>query len=845
MDYGIRHYIREKSINDLNFDGFSDGVKAFVAKYFYQIRSYSCIESKYEQCFNICTMNKDGVDLRTHLFPLLRKYEIFYKINFSVGHIVQQDNMELRYLVPHESNFLCLKEAFPITGEADLNKFYDEFMKTNVLDFENFKLETSKSKHIAITNIKFYCYAVPSRALLNTGPPLDMGRWSDAYFVQTLQKDHHSTNYQDNLCAFRALAVFLRQLENPDFEARRITQREVYNLYREFRLEKDPSLPEHPIRFRGCYLPTLKLLCLYKKVNVVVFSSNDVTSDETEQYATPSVFQFQGAETCNVSQIIYRFQGGFEHTMYLIDYKNHCMLIKNGHVDSVLQQFSCRTCSFVTNQHWNLTRHEKSCANGQKTIYRQGVFQQRKPLHVHAKELGFEFPAGYENYPYKIIWDIETAQKPTEYVPNSSRRRFDENGIQTVYTSEHSLLSVGFMTNFQHESFQSAQCFVREGDSPEDEQRLMDKVVDYWEMIQSHAHEKLLRVFSPLLERLDAKITQEKQFEAELMSSLQIPQVEEQSEDIVEEVEEEVEEQEIRMDESPLVKLKEEILQWLQQIICIAFNGCKYDLNVVKEYLFPKLVRMCGEENISILKRGNSYNLISTPQFRFIDMRNFVPPSFSLEKFLLSFKAPECKGYFPYEAVHSVQDLNRTYCPPREAFTSRLKGFVMTEDVWKDKVQNLWDSLNMRTWRDFLMHYNLNDVLPFYIAITNYENQYPNADLFKTFVSVSGAAYYNGFKKAPPDDKFFLCNKETAKLMKKNIVGGFTSATTRHFKKDESRLRNEEHTMVGGIRTESLENGPGNIVGGVHGFDCNSMYLDKTAGMYFIMLTFFLVYLVF
>ena len=151
----------------------------------------------------------------------------------------------------------------------------------------------------------------------------------------------------------------------------------------------------------------------------------------------------------------------------------------------------------------------------------------------------------------------------------------------------------------------------------------------------------------------------------------------------------------------------------------------------------------------------------------------------------------------------------------------------------------------MRTWRDFLMHYNLNDVLPFYIAITNYENQYPNADLFKTFVSVSGAAYYNGFKKAPPDDKFFLCNKETAKLMKKNIVGGFTSATTRHFKKDESRLRNEEHTMVGGIRTESLENGPGNIVGGVHGFDCNSMYLDKTAGMYFIMLTFFLVYLVF
>ena len=155
MSFGVREYFREQSMDDLDCSGLSKDAVDFIGKNFYQIRSFSCVESKYEQCFNICTLNKYGVDIRTQLFPELRKYEVFFKINFSVGHIVQQDNNALRYLVAHGSNYLCLNEAFPICEEDDLSKFYQEFLNSNILDFENFKLETSSSKHIAITNIKF------------------------------------------------------------------------------------------------------------------------------------------------------------------------------------------------------------------------------------------------------------------------------------------------------------------------------------------------------------------------------------------------------------------------------------------------------------------------------------------------------------------------------------------------------------------------------------------------------------------------------------------------------------------------------------------------------------------
>ena len=50
--------------------------------------------------------------------------------------------------------------------------------------------------------------------------------------------------------------------------------------------------------------------------------------------------------------------------------------------------------------------------------------------------------------------------------------------------------------------------------------------------------------------------------------------------------------------------------------------------------------------------------------------------------------------------------------------------------------------------------------------------------------------------------------------MKENVVGGFSSCTTRHFEAGKSKLRTND----------------GKVVGKVHGFDCNAMYLSCTQG---------------
>ena len=416
-------------------------------------------------------------------------------------------------------------------------------------------------------------------------------------------------------------------------------------------------------------------------------------------------------------------------------------------------------CSFNTNRHTNLIRHEKTCTTVRKTVYKSGVYEPKKPLYLRARDLGFEFPTGYCSYPYLLTWDIECALEPISHPFQSE----SGDNPRTIYTNEHSLLSIAFATNFQHPSIKSSQCVIRKGDSEQDKQDLLDTVLDKWKGIQDLIHTELSDKFKPLLHDIDTEIERQRSLEEEFMFSHG---------------------QNVKLDKSPLELLKDDLLKWLKQLVCVSFNGGKYDLNVIKQYLFPKLSMMHGARNISVLKKGNTYTLISTPDFRFIDAINFLPPGHSLEEFLKAFDAGSSKQNFPYEAITCVGDLDRDYCPPKEAFTSNLKGTSMSEEKWNEEVISLWNSEGMETWRDYLIYYNLSDVVPFITGLRNFESYFKvensifhEIDLFKFCPTISSASYYLGFASAPLENKFFLCNEQITKLMKNNITGGYVGVT--------------------------------------------------------------------
>ena len=68
------------------------------------------------------------------------------------------------------------------------------------------------------------------------------------------------------------------------------------------------------------------------------------------------------------------------------------------------------------------------------------------------------------------------------------------------------------------------------------------------------------------------------------------------------------------------------------------------------------------------------------------------------------------KGFYPYEYMDSEEKFNDTKIPPREAFYSKLSGRGITEKDYKH-AGNVWNSFNMKIFKEYHELYNITDVL--------------------------------------------------------------------------------------------------------------------------------------
>ena len=68
------------------------------------------------------------------------------------------------------------------------------------------------------------------------------------------------------------------------------------------------------------------------------------------------------------------------------------------------------------------------------------------------------------------------------------------------------------------------------------------------------------------------------------------------------------------------------------------------------------------------------------------------------------------KGFYPYEYMDSEEKFNDTKLPPRKAFYSKLSGRGITKTDYKH-AWNVWNTFNMKTFKDYHELYNETDVL--------------------------------------------------------------------------------------------------------------------------------------
>jgi len=165
--------------------------------------------------------------------------------------------------------------------------------------------------------------------------------------------------------------------------------------------------------------------------------------------------------------------------------------------------------------------------------------------------------------------------------------------------------------------------------------------------------------------------------------------------------------------------------------------------------------------------------LISTPDFKFIDIQYFLAPGYSLTKFLKAYNADSQKSYFPYEYINTLDILNSDVFPPYDSFYSELRQVhVLEEESIQfnelidrgysedgalrkmgltnhplegfEKYDILSTMFYTNSWKlsDYLKYYNNLDVLPMISALENMRSYYNARSIepFKNHLSVPSIA---------------------------------------------------------------------------------------------------------
>lgn len=133
---------------------------------------------------------------------------------------------------------------------------------------------------------------------------------------------------------------------------------------------------------------------------------------------------------------------------------------------------------------------------------------------------------------------------------------------------------------------------------------------------------------------------------------------------------------------------------------------------------------------------------MSTVEFWFLDIINYLGPETSYTKWVKAYGCAEEKSWLPYEWFDSPAKLDYAGLPDYPAWYSRLReGFVLSLKEWK-ACNKIFREKGMRTFTDWLRYYNNLDEAPGLEVLEKMRDFYANKgiDLLKDAVSISGVS---------------------------------------------------------------------------------------------------------
>ena len=509
-----------------------------------------------------------------------------------------------------------------------------------------------------------------------------------------------------------------------------------------------------------------------------------------------------------------------QQAMKLNLFENHLSYIKD--MKKYSKAFTSEGCEKVFQKDYKLTRHERTCEAAIKLDYPGGVYTPSKTVFEKLEEEGIQVTDDLKYSKYFGTFDIEV------FYPKSSELPTKKPKLE--YTAEHTLLSVSVAANVP--GYLEPKCFIVDGDQEEDGEELVKEFVTYLNEISDAAYELDQARYAELRTLIRETLTADRQQDMEA------------DDDVVETnsdrefIDDDIEEEDVSfyrrvdMERTPptptspprpstttpgkpsRVKTKAERLiqeldEQLRELIVIGFHSGQYDMNVLKRFLIPHLVRHGGVR--FTIKRNQSYLSLKSSKLTFLDIRNFLAAGSSYAGFLKVYGCAENKGFFPYEWIDSLEKLEEEQLPPHSAFYSSLKNTNISEEEYS-YCQEVWREKKMRTMREFLIWYNNLDVVPFVDALEKMKTFWKGhgIDIFN-FISLPGIAmrFEMQFLKQQGVHLLVFDSAQLYNLFRGNMVGGPAIIFKRYTEADKTCIRNDPEKTCQ------------NIVG----YDANALYL--------------------
>ena len=199
----------------------------------------------------------------------------------------------------------------------------------------------------------------------------------------------------------------------------------------------------------------------------------------------------------------------------------------------------------------------------------------------------------------------------------------------------------------------------------------------------------------------------------------------------------------------------------------------------------------------SWLEIENDKEVIVTRELRFIDSNKFM--NSSLDKLVKNlgkndfknmkkyFSAAQLrllkrKGVYPYEWLDSIDKLNETQLPSKDAFYSKLTGQGISKKDYKH-AQNVWKAFDMKTMRDYHNLYNKTDVLLLADVFENFRKVCKeNYDLDPCWYYTAPGLAWDACLKLTGVKLELLTDPDMLLMFENGVRGGVSTISTRHSK---------------------------------------------------------------